>query len=91
MYGAPQLFVIPNLQSLVPITGQQIYDPGEPFTPPVVGFSPLYTPNWVPVLHVLGSDPGTPRNRAVLPLVNRYGPLPTKNLFIAGVAQKSQG
>lgn len=84
------LFAIPNITSW-PVYGAQIRDPGEPYTPPVVGFRPLYTPNWVPVLHMLGSDPGTPRSRAVLPLVNRYGPLPTDYLFVAGVAQKSQG
>lgn len=48
-------------------------------------------PNAVPTLNALANDPGTPRARAIIPVVNRYAPLPTNDLFIGGFVGKSQG
>lgn len=50
---------------------------------------PVMTP--VGVFNLLIGNPGIARDRAVIPNVNRYGPLPTGYLTIGGYVGKSQG
>lgn len=54
-------------------------------------FMPIPWPNAVPTINALANDPGTPRERAIIPVINRYALLPTNDLFIGGIVGKSQG
>lgn len=88
------LFHIPDNSGKTYAPGWQPNDPGNSSTPGWTGGRDFYMqpwPNAVPSLVALANDPGTPRMRAPLPVVDRYAFLPTEFLFIAGFTGKSQG
>lgn len=85
---------MPNIQGREYAPGWQPNSPGNSSTPGWTGgmdFNPIPWPTMVPTISALASDPGTARQRAILPDVNRYGVLPEDYLFIAGFVGKSQG
>lgn len=90
-----RLFNIPNPASLAYDPGPQPYSPGESEMPWAghmgMQFSAMPWPGAVPVLHVLANNSGTPRDRAIIPVVNRYSPLPADYMYIGGFAGKSKG
>lgn len=88
-----RVFNFPNTASMLPAVGYQPNDPGQP-AGAMLGNTTLAPKPWpwpVPVLHLLIGNPGTARDRAPIPVVNQYGPLPYNQLFIAGFVGKSQG
>lgn len=89
------LFKIPNVQGNVYTPGNQPSNPGVP-TPAWAGhmglrLAPKSWPGPVPVINALANNPGMPRNRAPVPVVNAYSPLLVEALFIGGINGKSQG
>lgn len=91
----PQLgvpFHFPNISGSSFITGNQPFNPGEPTAD--LGLTSYHLIPWprvVGTIMALASDPGTPRNRAIIPDINQYGVFPANYLFLAGTASKSQG
>lgn len=85
-------FHFPEISGKKYAPGSQPYSPGVSHADwPGAVFGPIPWPGVVPVLNTLSSNPGTPTGRAVIPVVNRYSPLPMNNLFIAGFTGKSIG
>lgn len=88
------LFRMPDNSGQQYAPGWQPNSPGESSTPGWSGgmdYMLVPWPNVVPTINALANDPGTPRARAIIPVVNRYAPLPTNDLFIGGFVGKSQG
>ena len=88
------LFRVPDNSGTVYAPGWQPNSPGNSSTPGWSGgmdFMPVPWPTMVPTINALANDPGTPRQRAVLPDVNRYAYIPENYMFIAGFVGKSQG
>jgi len=88
------LFNLPDNSGKQYAPGWQPNSPGNSSTPGWSGgmdFMPVPWPNAVPTLNALANDPGTPRNRAILPDINRYAFIPADYLFIGGFVGKSQG
>lgn len=96
--GMTVMFHVPYDASVIYNRGRQPNAPGEPTT----DMRPFYAgtvsgcgaqmvgwPNIVGTINAMASQSGIARNRGVLPVVNRYGPLPTRQMFIAGVLQKT--
>lgn len=88
------LFRMPDNSGKTYAPGWQPNNPGNSSTPGWSGgmdFMPIPWPTAVPTLNALANDPGTPRERAIIPVINRYAYLPTNDLFIGGFVGKSQG
>lgn len=88
------LFNVPDNSGKQYAPGWQPNSPGNSSTPGWNGgqtFNMIPWPNAVPSLNALANDPGTPRNRAPLPVIDRYAFLPDQYLFIQGFVGKSQG
>lgn len=90
------LFRVPNIAGRTYAPGPQPNAPGVSFLPwlgHALGLSASRQPAPTPVgvINLLIGNPGTPRNRAPVPVVNQYGPLPTDYLTIGGFVGKSQG
>lgn len=88
------LFTVPDNSGKSYAPGWQPNSPGNSSTPGWSGgqdFTMVPWPNAVPSLNALANDPGTPRERAVIPVVNTYTFLPEQFLYIGGFVGKSQG
>lgn len=53
--------------------------------------NPIAWPNVVPVINALANNSGTPRNRASVPVVDRYATDPFNYMYLSGVVGKSKG
>lgn len=94
MIGIP--FRIPNIVGTQYAPGPQPNNPGVSYMPwagHAIGSSnsPKPWPTMVGVVNLLIGNPGVARNRAPIPVVNRYAPSPQNYLFIGGIVGKSQG
>jgi len=88
------LFRMPDNSGKVYAPGWQPNSPGNSSTPGWNGgnyFNAVPWPNAVPSLNALANDPGVPRERAPIPVVDRYAFLPEQYQFITGFVGKSQG
>lgn len=87
------LFNVPNIVGKKYAPGWQPNNPGESSTPgwPGASMQVLPWPDAVPVLNTLANNPGIPRARAPVPVVDRYADSPENYLFIGGAVSKSQG
>lgn len=84
------MFNIPNIVGVSYAPGPQPRDPGVSHLPwDSYRMQAIPWPKVVPVLNVLASTPGIPRQRAGQPFVNRFATLPSDWLTLGGVAQKS--
>jgi len=85
-------FDIPNIVGRAYAPGPQPHSPGNSHLPwDAWNMRPIPWPKAVPVLRVLASDPGTPRERGGQPFINRIATQPGNYLTLGGVAMKSQG
>ena len=88
-------FHVPYVQGNVYAPGPQPKSPGESHLPWAghmgLQYNPLPWPGAVPVLNLWASNPGTPRERAPVPVVNRPAPLPTEFFYMKDFVGKSQG
>lgn len=91
--GAIVGFFMPNIQPRHYDPGRQPYNPGESQIDYIGNgrYRSIPWPNAVPVLHVLSSNPGIPRDRALQIDNNSYSYLPANWLFISGFVGKSRG
>lgn len=89
-------FIFPYIAGTAYAPGPQPYSPGESVMVNIGGLmgrnaSPQMWPGTVPTLRTLASNPGTPRARASIPVVDNFAPLPSNYLYIDGFVSKSKG
>lgn len=91
--GSIVSFLIPHINASRYLPGRQPNNPGESQIDFIGNgrYRSIPWPNPVPVLRVLASNAGTPRDRALQIDNNSYASLPANYLFIAGFAGKSRG
>lgn len=86
------VFNMPNIRGTVYAPGRQPYSPGNShiaWSGPTM--NPIAWPNVVPVINALANNSGAPRNRATLPVVDRYATEPNNYMYLSGVVSKSKG
>lgn len=85
------VFNMPNIQGTVYAPGAQPYSPGNSHIAwSGATFNPIAWPKTVPVINALANNSGTPRSRAIVPVVDRYAPDPYNYLYLSGVVGKSR-
>lgn len=89
-----QFFRFPYIAGTRYEPGNQPNNPGEPGSGGMMenaAVRPIGWPGFVPGLLMLNGNPGVPRLRAPLPVVNQFSTLPNRYLFLGGIVKKSQG
>lgn len=85
------VFNMPNIRGTVYAPGWQPYSPGNSHIAwSGATFNPIAWPKTVPVINALANNSGTPRNRASVPVVDRYATEPNNYMYLAGVVGKSK-
>lgn len=90
-------FRIPNIAGSQFVIGpSQVFNPGEPnstWKQSDLGMAddPKPWPHFVGVINLLIGNPGMPRSRGQIPVVDRFAPNPENYLFLGGVVSKSKG